>query len=136
MPNPSRKSAYLDRLSQALSKAVDEERIGIPRFLRWLDRLDTETSVNESLNSALESCNQIFDGEPIRQHRSGDNELHGTIHATWLNGSSAIISAGPNRSGSGGVSNGPEIMLLGSSGSIFFDGINAGIPTVEQVGRV
>ena len=135
MPNSSSKSAYRYRLSQAISKAVDEERIGIPRFVRWLDRLDTDAAVNESLNSALESCNQIFDGDPILQHRSGDNKLHGTIHATWANGASALISAGPSGANAN-TNNGPEIMLLGSSGSIFFDGTNGGIPTVEQVGRV
>jgi hypothetical protein len=135
MPNPSSKSAYRDRLVQALTNAVGEERIGVPRFVRWLDRLDTDTAVNDSLTSALESCKQIFDGDPIRQHRSGDNKLHGTIHATWANGASAIISAGPNGRNAS-MNSGPEIMLLGSSGSIFFDGTNGGIPTGEQVGRV
>ena len=135
MLNQPRKSVYPERLTQAITNAVGEQRIGIPRFVRWLDRVDSDLAVNESLSSALESCNQIFSGEPIRLHRSGDNELHGTIHATWSGGASAIISAGPSGSDCNG-NNGPEIMLLGSSGSIFFDGTNGGIPTVDQVGRV
>jgi len=134
MPNSSSKSAYLERLSLAISKAVNEERIGTPRFVRWLDRLGSDSSVNDSLTTALESCQLIFDGDPIRKHRSGDNVLHGTIHATWANGASALISAGPSGANTN-ISNGPEIMLLGSSGSIFFDGTNGGIPTVEQVGQ-
>lgn len=132
MPNPSSRATYLDRLSQTIVTAVSNQRIGIPRFVRFLDRLDSETTVDDSLNSALELCNQIFGGEPVRQQRGGDPDTHETLHVAWQDGASALISAGPSGTNSG-IGSAPEIMILGSSGSIFFDGTTSGSPTVEQV---
>jgi hypothetical protein len=132
MPNTSSRATYLDRLSQTVVAAVGDQRIGIPRFVRLLDRLDSETTVDDSLNSALELCNQIFGGEPVRQQRSGDSDTHGTLHVTWPSGASALISAGPLGTNTG-FGSAPEIMILGSAGSIYFDGTNGGSSTVDQV---
>lgn len=123
---------YLERLSDALSNAVADGSIGIPRFIRWLDRVRSEDSIDDSLSFGAEICNRIFGSEPVRMHRSGDGELHGTIHAVWANGSSALVSVGP---AGVGASARPEIMLLGSSGAMYFDGAQGGAATVEQVGR-
>ncbi|MBT3994734.1 MAG: hypothetical protein HOF01_02955 [Chloroflexi bacterium] len=127
--------AYLQRLTDALVSVVENDRVGTPRFVRWLDRIDPESSIDDSLSLVVGICNRIFDGEPNRVERSGNSESHGTIHAVWASGSSALISVG--RSGAPSRSNEasePEIMLLGSSGAIYFDGsLVGGKRTVEQV---
>ncbi len=119
MPEIPESSAPLDRLSVTLTKGVGDGRIGSPRFIRWLDRIANSGSVGESLAFALETCSLIFGSKPVRKHQSGDDVLHGTIHAVWADGSSVLISAGP---GGVDVGAGPEIMLLGTSGAMYFDG--------------
>lgn len=132
----SRNSAYFERLSDSLVSTVNEDRIGTPRFVRWFDRIDPETSVDESLSLAVGVCNRIFDGEPSRLERSGSGESHGSIHAVWAIGASALISIGPSGELSAATrTTDPEIMLLGSSGAIYFDGPLGGQRTVEQVAR-
>tara|TARA_B110000467_G_scaffold109118_1_gene99442 strand:- start:72 stop:470 length:399 start_codon:yes stop_codon:yes gene_type:complete len=126
----SENTAYLQRLADSLVSTVGNDRVGTPRFVRWLDRLDPEVSIDDSMSLIVEICNRIFDGEPSRLERSGNGESHGTIHAVWANGSSALISVGP--SGSNEASE-PEIMLLGSAGAIYFDGTLGGQRTVDQV---
>jgi hypothetical protein len=132
MPDTSHNSIYLDRLSSALVGAVEDGRIGLPRFVRWLERVDGEAVGDELVTDALDICNRVFGSSPTRQHRSGDGVKHQTLQAVWSNGSSALISFAPagDRSAAGA-----EIMLLGSSGAMYFDGALGGSPTVEQVGR-
>ena len=125
-------TGYVQRLADALISAVGNDRVGTPRFVCWLDRLDPEVSVDDSMSLSVEICNRIFGGEPSRLERSGNGESHGTIHAVWANGSSALISVGPSGSNE---SSEPEIMLLGSSGAIYFDGTLGGQRTAEQVPR-
>lgn len=132
MSETSHNSIYLDRLSSALVGAVEDGRIGLPRFVRWLERVDGEVSGDEVVTDTLDICNRLFGSSPTRQHRSGDGVKHQTLHAVWPNGSSALISFGP--AGDRSVA-GSEIMLLGSSGALYFDGVLGGMPTVEQVGR-
>ena len=126
----SENTGYVQQLADALISTVGDDRIGTPRFVRWLDRLDPEVSVDGSMSLIVEICNRIFDGEPSRLERSGNGEFHGTIHAVWANGSSALISVGPSGANE---SLEPDIMLLGSSGAVYFDGTLGGQRTVEQV---
>ena len=126
--------AYIQRLTDALVSAVENDRVGTPRFIRWLDRISPESSIDGSASLVVEICNRIFDGEPSRVERYGNSELHVSIHAVWASGSSALISVGrssvPTRSDEALE---PEIMLLGLSGAIYFDGSLGGKRTVEQV---
>jgi hypothetical protein len=132
MPASSSKTFYLERLSGALVGAVEDGRIGLPRFVRWLDRVPESISSVDSITDAREICNRVFGSQPVREHRSGDGVKHQTVHAVWANGSSALISFGP---AGAGVTTEPEIMLLGSSGAMYFDGALGGSPTVDQVVR-
>jgi hypothetical protein len=132
MPSSSNIVGYIDRLSAALVETAADKRIGAPRFVRWLDRAGEDESVIDSIASGIEVCNRLFDSLPVREERSGDDVLHATVHAVWANGASALVSAGPAGTQSGA---GPEIMLLGSSGAIYFDGALGGGATVEQVGQ-
>lgn len=132
MSDSSSSSIYLERLAGALVGAVEEGRIGLPRFVRWLEPVDDSRALEDVVSSASAVCNQIFGSQPIREHRSGDGVEQVTLQAAWNNGSSALISVGPAGTGR---SVEPEIMLLGSSGAMYFDGALGGSPTVEKVGR-
>jgi hypothetical protein len=131
MPDHPPASAYNTRLTDALISAITDGRIGLPRFVRWLDRVDSGGSIEDSLEVGLEACKRAFGSEPVREHRTGDDLLHATIHAVWATGASALISAGP---AGGKPGAGPEIMLLGSSGAVYFDGTIGSKPTVASAG--
>ena len=131
MPDHPQNSAYNARLADALTSAVADGRIGLPRFVRWLDRVDSGGSIEDSLAAGLEACNRAFGSKPVRERRTGDDLLHATIHAVWVTGASALISAGSAGAGAGA---GPEIMLLGSSGAVYFDGTIGSKPAVTSAG--
>ncbi len=133
MPEIPQISAYTARLTDALTGAVVDGGVGLPRFVRWLDRVGSDGSIEDSLAAGLEACNRVFGSEPSREHRTGDEFLHAAIHAVWPTGSSALISVGPAGSESESGT-GPEIMLLGSSGAVYFDGTLGGAATVSKVG--
>ncbi len=120
------------RLSDSLVNAAESGDIGIPRFVRWLGRVEPDESVSELLNASLAVCENVFGSSPESIHQNGDVESHATIHAQWSNGSSALISIGPAGKGSASL---PEVMILGSSGAAYFDGATGGAATVEQAGR-
>ncbi|HJP28120.1 MAG TPA: hypothetical protein QF694_04840 [Dehalococcoidia bacterium] len=132
MSTSSNISTYVERLSDALAAAIANGRVGAPRFVRWIDRIPVSESPTDAITSGIEVCNRVFGSTPVREYIHGDDALQGTLHAVWDNGASAIISAGPAGSG---VNTGPEIMLLGSSGAVYFDGAQGGVATVELVGR-
>jgi hypothetical protein len=123
--------AYL-RLTDALARAVSEGRIGVPRFVRWHDRLEEGVSLNDAIAAGTTACTRVFGAKPIREHRTGDHLFHTTVHAVWASGASALISAGPSDIDD---TAGPEIMLLGSSGAVYFDGVlaDAPAPTRNQI---
>ena len=123
---------YVDRLADVLVAAVSDDSVGIPRFVRWLDRVDVdaEGSVQESIAAGIDACNRVFGAKPTREHRSGDGKLHETAQLVWANGGSALISAVP--AGTGRSSH-PEIMLLGSPGAVYFDGQLGGTATADEL---
>ncbi len=125
--------AYL-RLTDALARATSEGRIGVPRFVRWQDRLDEGVSLSDSIAAGTTACIRVFGTRPIREHRTGDHLFHTTLHAVWASGASALISAEPCDVDDEA---GPEIMLLGSSGAVYFDGLlaDAPAPRVDQIGH-
>ncbi len=119
------------RLADALVSAVSEERIGVPRFVRWLDRVEENVSVGDSVAAGIAACSRVFDADPIREHRTG-HLFHVTVHAVWASGATALISAGP---GDIEAETGPEIMILGSSGAVYFDGGLDDAPLDERVNQ-
>jgi hypothetical protein len=127
MPDRWNNYAYVDRLSDALVNIVNEDRIGVPRFIRWLQRVGADGSVDDSVAVGIEACNRVFGSEPMREYRTGDDLTHVTVHAVWASGASALISAGPAGSQ---VNAGTDVVLLGSSGAVYFDGANGGAATV------
>lgn len=123
MPNRTPSSTFLESLSDALLSSAKVGGIGIPRFIRWLDRVDNGGSVDDSIAIGIEVCSRVFEASPTRQYRTGDEYGHGrlqvTVQAVWANGASALVSAGPAGTRS---SSGPDVMLLGSAGAVYFDG--------------
>ena len=45
--------AYVQRLAGALVSVVDKDRVGTPHFVRWLDRIDPESSIDNSLSFVI-----------------------------------------------------------------------------------
>ena len=133
MPNQSQKSAYLTRLGDSLVHTAAEGRIGFPRFMRWLDRIATGESLEDSLTGGLDICNRLFGSKPKRVFQAGDKQSHATMQAVWASGASAVISVGPAGRSAASSITGPEIMLLGSSGAVYFDGTVGGSPTVSEI---
>lgn len=133
MPSQPQQSPYLSRLGDSLVQTADDGRIGFPCFMRWLDRIATGESLDDSLNAGLDICNRLFGSKPKRVYRAGDKQSHATIQAVWTSGASAVISAGPVGRGAENTNTGPEIMLLGSSGAVYFDGAIGGSPTVSEI---
>jgi len=132
MSEGSSNTFYLERLSSALVGAVEDGKIGLPRFVRWLQRANAGSDGGEIVSDAVDICNRVFGSTPVRQHRLGADRSHQTLQAVWSNGSSALISYGPAGDESAA---GPEIMLLGSSGAMYFDGAVGGAAAVDQVRR-
>jgi hypothetical protein len=133
MPNPSiPKSPYYERLSDALHTAVADNRIGVPRFIRWLDHLAPGADPEDARAVALEVCTRVFGSNPKHSDAAGASLGQAVLLARWTSGASALITAGP---ASNTEVAGPEIMLLGSAGAIYFDGPRGGSATVDQVGR-
>ena len=129
MPDHLQTSPYIARLTDSLAGAVAEGQIRLPRFVRWLDRIGSNASIEDSLTAGLETCNRVFGSKPAREHRTGDGNLHETVHAVWPNGASALISVGP---GGAESESGPEIMLIGSSGAVYFDGTLSGTASISK----
>ena len=126
MPTNSNRSAYLRRLSDALEFAVSEGQIGLPRFIRWFDRFGDP----EAVAHGIDICSRVFGSHPVRQDRAGDALSNLAVTAVWANGASALVSIGMDGEG---LQSGPEVMLLGSSGAVYFDGVNDGAATVERI---
>lgn len=120
------------QLADSLLGAAESGDIGNPRFVRWLGYARSGESVPTALDTALTICEQVFGSPQEETHRNGDGNLHATVHAQWSNGSSALISIGPEKKGSASL---PEVMILGSAGAAYFDGATGGGATLDQVGR-
>jgi hypothetical protein len=132
MPERPHTSSSLEKLSDALVTSARDGGIGIPRFIRWLDRVDGGGSIEDSIAAGIEVCSRLFGAPPTREYRTGDGRLQTTVQAVWANGASALVSVGP----AGGRSNsGPDVMLLGSSGAVYFDGALGGRTTSDSRGN-
>ena len=45
--------AYVQRLADALVSVVENDRVGTPHFVRWPDRIDPESSIDNSLSFVI-----------------------------------------------------------------------------------
>ena len=106
-------------LRTAVSRVIDDGRLGKPAFVRCFVRAGTDIDQIEARLAELRAmaCDW-FGGDPSHAEGFGDaGRGHAVVSLQWPDGQAAILSAGAGPGGEGGG----DLIVLGSRGMLLFD---------------
>ena len=101
----------------AVSNAIDEGRVGTPKFLRCIAQTAGPEGLDVTLNDLLSLAEVCFGASPTKRHDLTDGSgTYLSEMVKWDQGQSAILTVAP------GPANAPEtldLMLVGSRGALY-----------------
>ncbi len=110
-------SPAIRKLREYVQQVVAGGRIGVPSVVRWYVRTsagkDAAASTSERM---LKAASTWLGGKPATVRKFGEKGgSQVVVHATWAAGAAAVLTAasGPGEPAS-------DLMVMGSSGSIYF----------------
>ena len=106
-------------MRNVVSKAIDDGRVGSPKFLRCIAQTAGTEGLDATLADLLSLAEACFGGGPIKRHDLTDGSgTYLSEMVKWSQGQSAILTVAP------GPANAPvtlDLMLVGSRGALYND---------------
>ena len=106
-------------LRDTVQQAIDQGRLGTPKFLRIVASVDSPPLLDSVANDAEVMAEEVFQGSPTQRHTLSRSPSHVTSMLKWPDGQGALIIVG--HGGSGQTSH-LDLMLVGSRGTIYYGG--------------
>ena len=107
-------------LRRVVQEAIDEGRLGPPKFLRCIAHAGGSTQMAASLNELASLGESWFGSHPVQRYRMGeDSGVYLTETLKWPHGQSAVITVFSVPS-----EGAPQLdlMLVGSRGTLYHEG--------------
>ena len=109
----------LTSLRETVQRALDQGRIGTPRFLRCIARADSPGELGRALDDLVSLGEAWFGSPPVQRHMVGsDGGAYVSEMLKWPEGQGAIIA----------VTSAPtkgfpqfDLMLVGSRGTLYHE---------------
>ena len=104
----------------AVRDAIGQGRLGTPKFLRCVAVVSDSAYLRTQLDAVVDMTEDWFQAAYSSQHSFDGGELFLTQMLKWQDGRGALITVGVDNSV---VATSIDIMLVGSRGTLYFDGI-------------
>ena len=109
----------LSSLQQVVQQAIDEGRLGKPRFLRCLAQVSSAAKIEGTLSELASLADGWFGSESGASYRLGEGSgVYLTEMLRWSQGQGALITVSTEPSGS---RPGLDLMLVGSRGTLYHE---------------
>ena len=104
----------------AVRDAIGQGRLGTPKFLRCVAVVSDSAHLQAQLDAVVGMTEDWFQAAHSSQYSFGDGDLYHTQMLKWQDGRGALITIGVDISV---VATSIDIMLVGSRGTLYFDGL-------------
>ena len=102
-----------------VQEAIDQQRIGAPKFLRCIVRTNNREHLEEKLAELLPLGEAWFGTQPTQSHQFGnDSNLYLTNLLKWPEGQGALLTVFSSNSDSFPQF---DLMLIGSRGTLYHE---------------
>jgi hypothetical protein len=112
-------AADLSALQKVVQETVEQGRLGVPRFLRCMARVDDSRRLQGSLDELTSLAEAWFRSPPVQRHKLGqDGAVYQTEILKWSEGQGALLTV------SLASSDDPpalDLMLIGSRGTLYHE---------------
>ena len=113
-------TADTSSLGNAVREAIDQGRLGSPKFLRGIVRTEEPQRLDDALNELKSLAQEWFASSPTQQHKLGEgSEVYLTEMLKWPQGQAASLTAVCDPSpGTSRI----DLILVGSRGTLYHEG--------------